>query len=99
MVYVFDLDGVICTHEKDYAKAYPYRKVISKINALARNGHTIIIDTARGTETGIEWKHITEEQLKEWGVQYDFLRCGVKFAADWYIDDRGVNITDFMEDE
>jgi hypothetical protein len=34
---------------------------------------------------------MTEKQLAEWGVKYHVLRCGVKFFAEEYIDDRGHN--------
>ena len=43
MVYVFDIDGTICTHSAPrYKNAQPLRKRIEKINALYDEGHTII---------------------------------------------------------
>jgi len=89
MDYVFDVDGTLCVTEgMDYLGATPRRDVIERVNALHDAGHRIVIDSARGSGTGIDWTDETRKQLDEWGVKYDVLRCGVKFPADRYIDDR-----------
>lgn len=98
MIYVFDLDDTLCSHEKDYSKARPFYYRIDQVNDLYNNGHTIIIDTARGSNTGIDYKQLTEEQLKKWGVKYSKLRVGVKFFGDYYVDDKGIKDIDFFED-
>ena len=49
MIYCFDLDGTLCTHEEDYAKAMPFSDRILLVNALYEQGHKIIVDTARGS--------------------------------------------------
>ena len=55
MIFCFDLDGVLCRHVKDYMKAKPFKKRIKIVNDLHDDGHRIIIDTARGAVTGIDW--------------------------------------------
>lgn len=98
MIYIFDLDNTLCSHEKDYSKARPFYHRIDQVNDLYDNGHTIIIDTARGSDTGIDYKELTEEQLKKWGVRYSRLRVGIKFFGDYYVDDKGIKDIDFFED-
>ncbi len=91
MIYCFDLDGTLCrTSEGDYANASPITERIASVNATYDAGHTVIIDTARGTVTGIDWTDLTTQQLSMWGVKYHTLRCGQKIYADKYIDDKAV---------
>lgn len=90
MKYVFDIDGTICSQEKDYTLAKPYVSRIERINRLYEEGNLIWLYTARGTDTGIDWTKITKEQLKRWGIKYDQLTFG-KPSADRYIDDKGIN--------
>ena len=97
MIYCFDLDGCLCTLTKDYRKAKPLKKRIKEVNQLYKEGHTILIDTARGSVSGINWTKVTKQQLKKWGLKYHLLRVGVKLHADHYIDDRGQNAEDFFE--
>lgn len=89
MVYVIDLDGTLCTTEgMDYMSAEPKPDAIARVNALHDAGHRIVIHTARGSGSGIDWTEETRKQLDGWGLKYDVLRCGVKFPADRYVDDR-----------
>lgn len=88
---IFDIDGTICTQESDYSKAKPIQEVIDKLNKKHEEGYKIVLFTARGTETGIDWSSVTAAQLEEWGVQYDDLLFG-KPAGLKYIDDKGVSI-------
>ena len=100
MRYVFDLDGTLCTQPErgDYGNAEPYPQRIHYVNRLYDFGNEIIIETARGSESGIDWTELTEQQLDSWGVKYHKIRAGTKFAADMYIDDKGKNATDFFGD-
>ena len=72
MIYIFDIDGTICTLVKnaEYQKAKPFKERIEKVNELFKNGHTIKLFTARGSSTGIDWTNKTKEQLKDWSVKY-----------------------------
>ena len=80
-----------------YIKIHPkalinYKKltdkdVIKKINKLYDEGNIIKFFTARGNLTKVDWREITENQLKDWGVKYHSLIFGKPFG-DIYIDDR-----------
>ena len=87
--FCFDIDGVIATlvPDNDYRRAAPRERVIRRINALHLAGHRIILFTARGSKTGLDWEGLTRQQLAAWGVQYHELHFG-KPAADYYVDDR-----------
>lgn len=92
MIYCFDIDGTICTNTwGEYESAEPLQPVIDQVNALYGAGHQIILLTARGTTSGIDWRTLTEAQLARWGVLYHEIHFG-KPQADLYIDDRGINI-------
>lgn len=84
-----DIDGVLAakTPANDYAQAVPMEKNIQLLNALYQQGCHIVLFTARGYQTGLDWKQITLEQMKRWGVQYHELLFG-KPDADIYIDDK-----------
>lgn len=100
MIFCFDLDGTLCeTVGEDYAHARPIQAAIGHVNRLFVLGHTIVIDTARGSGTGIDWYQTTALQLERWGVRYHKLRCGVKIAADVYIDDRSLVPSKFFPAE
>lgn len=91
--YCFDIDGVIASLSpaNDYTKAIPLFENIKKINRLYDLGNEIILFTARGTKTKIDWTEITIKQMSDWGVKYHSLQFG-KPAADFYIDDRILDI-------
>lgn len=92
MTYCFDLDGTLCTNtEGKYDEAKPFLDRISVVNNLYELGNTILIDTARGSTTKIDWYELTKEQLSNWGVKYHKLRVGVKLTADLYVDDKSIN--------
>jgi len=96
MIYCFDIDDTICkTKGLNYEEAEPIKSRISKINNLYDQGNTIIFFTARGYVTKIDWKKLTQKQLKEWGVKYHELILG-KPHADVYIDDKGIKDLDFF---
>jgi hypothetical protein len=63
--------------------------MITVVRKLYEAGHRIIFHTARGSMTGMDWKDLTEKQLKEWSIPYHELHFG-KPAADLYIDDKAV---------
>jgi hypothetical protein len=97
MVYCFDIDGTLCTNtDGAYERAMPFPDVIARVNALHSLGHRILLYTARGATTGIDWRELTERQLSEWGVRYEALYLG-KPTADLYIDDKAINAADWLK--
>lgn len=105
-VYVFDLDGTLCTvSDGNYSKADPIPERIKIVNNLFLGGNTIHIYTARGmgrfsndgdmaTET---FRRLTERQLSDWGVQFHQLFMG-KPAGDFYVDDKAKSDLDFFNE-
>ena len=86
-----DLYGTLCTDTSgDYVLAEPITENISKLNKLYDEGYTIIIDSARGSTTGIDWLPMTIEQLDMWGCKYDELYVGQKLPYDVIVDDKAV---------
>ena len=99
MVYCFDLDGTLCsTDGNNYKDSKPKKDRIEIVNTLYEDGHTILIDTARGGVSGKNYFFFTMEQLKSWGVKFHTLRTGVKFGADIFIDDKGIQDQQFFKD-
>jgi uncharacterized HAD superfamily protein len=98
-----DIDGVITQKTTwSYADSYkrnekmlmaikPNRKVIAKIRSLYRQGVIIILNTSR------IWKDykVTINWLKKYGVLYHTLIMA-KPLADYYIDDKNLNMEEFM---
>ena len=104
MVYVFDIDGTICSQNaSDYTTARPFPARIKKINNLYDEGNTIIFFTARGMGRHKnnpllaiqDFYEFTATQLKSWGVKYHNLFLG-KPNGDIYIDDKGMKDADFF---
>lgn len=97
--YCFDIDGTICTLTNgQYTKAKPYLDRIEKINKLYDQGNTIILNTARGFVTEINWEETTIKQLSEWNVKYNHLFFN-KPAADYYIDDKALEIDNWLSED
>ena len=97
MIFCIDIDGTICTNTNgDYPSAIPFSDVIAEVNRLYDSGHEIILHTARGGTTGIDWRDETERQLKQWDMKYHTLHMG-KPPADIYIDDKGLNASDWRQ--
>jgi cytidyltransferase-like protein len=99
MRYCFDIDNTICeTDGGKYKEAKPKNHIISKINELYDQGHYIILMTARGKSSGIDWTSFTDEQMKAWGVKHHELVMNVKPNADLFIDDKGINVKDWEKE-
>lgn len=95
-IYCFDLDGTLCkTIDNDYTLSTPILDRIDRVNQLATTGNKIIIFTARGATSGLDWTSVTEKQLSDWGVLHHELILG-KPGADFYIDDRAIRDEDFF---
>lgn len=91
--FVFDIDGVIALKrdDLDYKEALPNTKMIEIINKLYDWGNEIVLHTARGYVTGIDWEPTTRKQMEDWGVKYTELHMG-KPNADFYVDDKMIGI-------
>jgi len=98
MRYCFDLDGTLCVGGEtgDYRGAMPIPRRIALVRKLHDEGHYIIIDTARGTDTKQEWAEFTRDQLDRWGCPFHELHVGRKPFAHFYIDDRATNAHDYF---
>ncbi len=100
-IYVIDLDGTLCDTKRSpegwrYLEAVPFPERIEKVNKLYDEGHTIIIETARGCTSGRSWLIDTIEQLKGFGLKFHTVRTGIKYGADYFIDDKAINSDDFF---
>ncbi len=96
MRLIIDLDGTICSEEKQFSRALatPLANSVKTVNALKDEGHTIIIYSAR---TWAEYE-MTEAWLKENGFKYDQLILG-KPQGDYWIDDRAIKFVDWQQVE
>ncbi len=96
--WCFDCDNTLCfTEGTDYKNAILNRRAIDKVNSLYNEGHTVWICTGRGSKSKIDWRELTETQLKEWGVKYHKLIMG-KPPFDIFIDDLAYNTKDWLND-
>ena len=102
MIYVFDLDNTLCDTKKkldgnwDYLGSKPFLDRIETVNKLYDEGNRIIIETARGCVSRKNWYEQTHHQLISFGLKFHELRAGVKFNADFFIDDKAINSNDFF---
>ena len=105
MTYVFDIDNTLCiTNGSDYENSSPIQERINKVNKLYDEGHTILLQTARGMgrsnnnqQYAIELLYdFTKQQLVSWGVKHHALFLG-KAAGDIYVDDKGCKDKDFFQ--
>ena len=105
MKYCFDLDGTICDTplrpsdlKPGYLESTPFPFMVEQVNLLFDEGHKIIIMTARGRGSGIDWTEWTIKQLNMWGVKYhDLEPMFHKPTADLFIDDKGINVEDWKK--
>jgi CMP-N,N'-diacetyllegionaminic acid synthase len=101
--YVFDLDNTLCDTKKnnegnwDYLNAEPFKDRIEVVNSLYDSGDYIIIETARGCVSKKNWYEQTYNQLINFGLKFHELRTGIKFNADFFIDDKAINSEIFFK--
>lgn len=110
---VFDIDDTICftNHNetdtyKKYGLAKPNNKIISIMQKLKAEGWYITLLSARRMLThngNIEMVKadvgdITTEWLKQHNVPYDNIHFGKPYASHYYIDDKGINLDDFIKE-
>jgi len=89
MIYCFDIDGTICTKASHYKFAKPIQPMIDRINKLYENGNTIILSTARGKGSGVDYEELTRQQIFKWKVKHNEILFD-KPSADFYVDDKAV---------
>lgn len=105
----FDLDGTLVTDPQisgDYQSVKPINKNIDFLKYLKSLGHEILIYTARRmrTHNGNVGKlmkdigKITLDTLDDFGIPYDEIYFGKPYA-DYYIDDRAINVYTDLEKE
>lgn len=98
-VIMVDIDGTICeTDGLGYEFSRPIKQHIDAVNKLYDKGHRIIYWTARGAISKINWRELTEQQLRNWGCKYHELRLD-KPAFDIMIDDKAIGSCVFFCDE
>lgn len=99
--FCFDLDGTLCTFPEkrgDYSTVRPIAKTIKLLKFLHKNGHTIIIQTARGMRSSGENPGAAQAKayrevfsfLEREQIPFDEIYFG-KPHADFYIDDLAVS--------
>ena len=100
IIYI-DVDETICNtpEDRDYTKSSPIKENIIKANLLYDQDNKVVYWTARGTVTGIDWREVTENQLKSWGCKYHGLSVGEKPHYDLLICDKAINSEDFFRGE
>ncbi len=91
--FCFDIDGVIAhiSPNIQYDLAQPFVENIEIVNKLYDLGNHIVLFTARGSKTGINWLEITDKQMRRWGVKFHEVKVGKPFA-DYYVDDRLIDV-------
>ncbi len=94
-IFCIDIDGTICTEHCSYEDAQPINSVIEKVNSLFQQGHKIILFTSRGYSSGYDWLPLLKQQMLRWKVSYHEIRQGKPYA-DYYIDNKAVNILDWV---
>ena len=104
MRYCFDIDGTIFDTPLDenkkpnYKLSTPIPFMINQVNRLFEEGHYIILQTARGKSSGIDWTDLTVEQLRKFNCKYNELfPMFSKPTADLFIDDKAVNVEDWKK--
>ncbi len=96
-IIAFDLDGCLTNepkiHYSEFSKCTPNINNINKLNTLYTNGFRIIIYTSRY----IEDKDLTITWLSDNNIKYHEIIFN-KLLADYYIDDKAININDTWSD-
>ena len=103
--FCFDLDGTICYTRKkgeSYQEVKPIPGAVKTLQRLKKEGHYIIIMTARNMATHsnnigkiiANQAPIVIEWLKKHEIPYDEIHFG-KPLADFYIDDKAIRLEDW----
>jgi len=100
MIIYVDIDETICKYENErsYSLASPIRKNVEVINELYDQGNKIVYWTARGSQSGVDYRELTEKQLNQWGAKHHELHLG-KPHYDLFICDKVINSERFFNRE
>jgi len=109
MRFCFDLDNTLVTYpliKGDYSSVKPLIKNINFLKSLKKQGHYIIIYTARRMKTHSgnlgsvisDIGEVTLKTLKDFKIPYDEIYFGKPYA-DYYIDDLSINPNNDLEKE
>ena len=100
MKIFIDIDNTIAyePEDLDYSKAKPIMANIERANKLYDEGNYIVYWTARGAESGIDWREVTQLQLNSWGVKHHELRLD-KPSFDVFIDDKNLNSREWEQEK
>jgi len=107
--FCFDLDNTLVTYpeiEGDYRSVKPIKRTINFLKFLKKNGHTIIIYTARRMRTHAgnigkvqsDIAKITFDTLDKYKIPFDEIYFGKPYA-NFYIDDLSIKPFDDLEKE
>ena len=101
MRWCFDLDNTLVnTKGSDYENSTPIPEAIAKVRGYKDRGDHIIIMTARGSGSKVDWRDFTEKQLNKFGIPYDQLIVGLQpGGVDVFVDDKAINALDWLADE
>ena len=98
--YVFDIDGTIVTNTYgQYKDAKPIIRAVEKLNKLYDEGHKIILMTARGSSSKIDYSEFTRAQMIEFDIKFHELIMNQKPNADFFIDDKAISAIDWLNDK
>lgn len=107
MRFCFDVDGTIAELKKEgeeYQDVLPKEGAVETLKQLKKDGHYIILNTARNMETfsanvgkivAVQGP-ILFEWLKKYDVPYDEVYFG-KPSADFYVDDKAIRMNEWKD--
>lgn len=103
--FCFDLDGTLCHIKKEgeeYINVEPIEGAVETLQRLKKDGHYIIIMTARNMLTYnnnlgkiiANQSPVVIEWLNKHNIPYDEIHFG-KPVADFYVDDKAFKLEDW----
>lgn len=95
MRYAFDVDNTLLyTEGRNYEGSTPIQGRIDYVNKLYDRGHYIILYTARGTRSGIDYSQLTKDQAESFGIKHHEVVTG-KLDYDLFVDDKAMSTNEF----
>lgn len=95
MRYAFDVDNTLLhTEGRNYEASTPIKARIEYVNKLYDKGHYIILYTARGKRSGIDYSQLTKDQADRFGIKHHEIVMG-KLDYDLFVDDKAISVFEF----